>query len=52
MYFKRAVLFNSDKEKVWDILVNLAKSKHYMFGCKVFSDWVVGSPFVWKGYSK
>ena len=33
----------------WQALVTPAAIKEYMFGTTVTSDWVVGSPIVWKG---
>lgn len=35
--------------KVWDTLVNPAKTKIYMFGCETISDWKVGSDLLWQG---
>jgi uncharacterized protein YndB with AHSA1/START domain len=35
--------------KLWQALVTPAAIKEYMFGTTVTSDWVVGSPIVWKG---
>ena len=34
---------------VWQALVTPTAIKEYMFGTTVTSDWVVGSPIVWKG---
>ena len=34
---------------VWQALVTPDAIKEYMFGTTVTSDWVVGSPIVWKG---
>ena len=34
---------------VWKALVTPAAIEAYMFGTAVTSDWVVGSPIVWKG---
>jgi len=34
---------------VWQALVTPAAIKEYMFGTTVTSDWIVGSPIVWKG---
>jgi uncharacterized protein YndB with AHSA1/START domain len=34
---------------VWDALTNPEKTKHYFFGCKVFSSWQPGSDIVFKG---
>ena len=34
---------------VWQALVTAEAIKEYMFGTTVISEWVVGSPIVWKG---
>lgn len=49
MIIKEEILFNSTIEKVWDLLINPAMTKQYMFGCEVISDWTIGSPVYWKG---
>jgi uncharacterized protein YndB with AHSA1/START domain len=36
--------------KVWDALINPAKTKQYMFGCETVSDWKPGSTLLWKGH--
>lgn len=43
------ILIRSGIEKVWDALVNPAKTKIYMFGCETVSDWKAGSDLLWKG---
>ena len=43
------ITIKAPKEKVWDILVNPAQTKKYMFGCETVSDWKVGSPLLWQG---
>jgi uncharacterized protein YndB with AHSA1/START domain len=40
---------NAPASKVWDALVNPAKTKVYMFGCETVSDWKPGSSLLWKG---
>jgi uncharacterized protein YndB with AHSA1/START domain len=40
---------NAPSAKLWQALVTPATIKEYMFGTTVTSDWVVGSPIVWKG---
>lgn len=35
--------------KVWEVLVNPAMIKEYMFGANVISDWNEGSSIIWKG---
>ncbi|MFK7933409.1 MAG: SRPBCC domain-containing protein, partial [Saprospiraceae bacterium] len=49
MIIKEEVLFQATPEQVWDLLINPALTKQYMFGCEVLSDWKVGSPVYWKG---
>src|ERR1044071_3730849 len=43
------VAIKAPTEKVWDILVNPAQTKKYMFGCETVSDWKPGSSLLWKG---
>src|SRR5690606_23554512 len=45
---KNSIEINASAAKVWDTLVNPAKTKVYMFGCETVSDWKVGSPLLWK----
>jgi uncharacterized protein YndB with AHSA1/START domain len=45
---KNVVEINAPAEKVWDTLLNPAKTKQYMFGCETVSDWKVGSPLLWE----
>lgn len=49
MIIKKTVDFNSKKEQVWDLLTNPEKTKQYMFGCEVLSEWNIGSQIIWKG---
>ena len=49
MIIKKIVDFNANKKQVWDLLTNPEKTKQYMFGCEVLSDWNVGSQIIWKG---
>lgn len=44
-----SITIKAPKEKVWDILVNPAQTKKYMFGCETVSDWKAGSPLLWQG---
>ena len=46
---KNVISINASAEKVWDALVNPAKTKQYMFGCEAISDWKPGSTLLWKG---
>ena len=38
--------------EVWDALVNPEAIKQYYFGTNAVSDWLEGSPIVWKGEFK
>jgi uncharacterized protein YndB with AHSA1/START domain len=49
LYVKNSVTINAPATKVWDALVNPAKTKQYMFGCETVSDWKTGSELLWKG---
>ena len=40
---------NASSADVWQALVIPDAIKDYMFGATVTSEWVVGSPVVWKG---
>lgn len=46
---KNTITIQAPPAKVWDALVNPAKTKQYMFGCETVSDWKVGSSLLWKG---
>ena len=46
---KTEIVINAPTFKVWDALVNPAKTKIYMFGCETISDWNVGSELLWQG---
>lgn len=49
MIIREEVVFKAKIEKVWDLLINPAMTKQYMFGCEVLSEWKIGSPVYWKG---
>ena len=49
MIIKKSVKFSSNKQQIWDLLTNPKKTKQYMFGCEVLSDWTIGSQIIWKG---
>lgn len=46
---KVSTTIDAPSADVWQALVTPAAIKEYMFGTTVTSDWVVGSPIVWKG---
>ncbi len=46
---QNTITINTPAAKVWDALINPAKTKIYMFGCETVSDWKVGSPLLWRG---
>jgi len=49
MIIKEEVLLKANAKDVWNLLVNPAMTKQYMFGCEVISEWKIGSPVYWKG---
>ncbi|SNY94559.1 SRPBCC domain-containing protein [Flagellimonas pacifica] len=49
MIIEKTVDFKVNKKQVWDLLTNPEKTKLYMFGCEVLSDWTIGSEIIWKG---
>ena len=49
---KKTVKLNAETSNVWEALTNPALTQKYMFGCEVISDWKVGSPIIWKGFSE
>lgn len=49
MIIKEEVKFNATVAQVWELLIDPALTKQYMFGCEVISDWKVGSPVYWNG---
>lgn len=49
MIIKKTVEFKSNKKQIWDLLTNPEKTKQYMFGCEVLSEWNIGSQIIWKG---
>ncbi len=44
-----AVDVDASRERVWDALTDPAQISAYMDGSQVETDWVVGSPIVWRG---
>ena len=50
--YQKSIEFNASKEQVWDALTNPAKTKQYMYGCEVISNWNVGDPIIWKGLTE
>ena len=46
---RTAVTIDAPSKRVWEVLVDPAAIKQYMFGTDVVSDWREGSPIVWKG---
>jgi uncharacterized protein YndB with AHSA1/START domain len=45
---KNSIVINAKALNVWDALVNPEQTKKYMFGCETVSDWIIGSPLLWK----
>ncbi len=49
LFVTHSIKIHASAEKVWQVLVDPAFTRQYMFGCDALSDWKVGSPLVWKG---
>lgn len=49
LIIKEEIIFKADKNTVWDLIINPKKTKQYMFGCEVLSDWRIGNQILWKG---
>ncbi len=49
LIIEKEVIFNTNKNQVWDLLTNPNMTKQYMFGCSVVSNWEIGSPILWIG---
>ena len=43
-----SITIDATPAQVWDALTNPAKTKIYMFGCETVSDWLPGSPLLWR----
>lgn len=52
MIVTKKVALKTTKSNAWKLLTNPEMTKQYMFGCEVVSDWKVGSPITWKGYTE
>jgi len=46
---KASISINAPVDIVWDALTNPELIRQYMFGTNVISDWMEGSPIIWKG---
>ena len=49
LIIKEEITFKANKNTVWDLIINPKKTKQYMFGCEVLSDWKIGNQILWKG---
>jgi uncharacterized protein YndB with AHSA1/START domain len=49
LFTENEIVIGAPLSEVWDMLVNPEKTKLYMYGCEVVSDWIVGNPILWKG---
>ena len=49
---KKSITLDAEVAKVWEALTKPEKTKKYMFGTEVVSDWKVGSPILWIGTSQ
>ena len=48
LIIESAIIIDAPLQEVWDHLINPEKTKAYMFGCEVISDFKVGSPVLWQ----
>jgi uncharacterized protein YndB with AHSA1/START domain len=46
---RKVSLHSSQPSEIWDALTNPEKTKKYFFRCKVFSNWIKGSPIRFTG---
>jgi uncharacterized protein YndB with AHSA1/START domain len=44
----KTVVVDAPRAKVWDALTNPAKVKQYLHGTDMATDWMVGSPIIWR----
>lgn len=49
LIIENTIEINATSQRVWDVLVNPAETKKYMFGCETVSDWRKGSELLWRG---
>lgn len=49
MIIHRELTINAPASLLWSYLTQGEKTKLYMYGCEIISDWNVGSPVDWKG---
>ena len=45
---RKELQLKADVTRIWEVLTKPEWTHQYMFGCKVESDWTVGSPILWK----
>jgi uncharacterized protein YndB with AHSA1/START domain len=46
---KVSTVIDAPKEEVWEALTNPDSISQYMFGTRVATDWMAGSPITWEG---
>ena len=49
MIIREEVFFDQNRLDVWNLLILPEKTAQYMFGCKIETDWQIGSPVYWRG---
>lgn len=49
MIIKRELTVNAPASILWSYLIEGEKTKLYMYGCEIISDWELGSLVEWKG---
>ena len=48
LFVRDDIVIDTPMSIVWDVLVNPEKTRRYMYGCEVVTDWKIGSPVLWK----
>lgn len=49
LFTENEIDIEATANEVWKILTDPEKTKRYMYGCEVISDWNPGDPIIWKG---
>ncbi len=44
-----SIRIDASVSRIWEVLTRPELTRQYMFGCDAVSDWVVGSPLLWRG---
>jgi uncharacterized protein YndB with AHSA1/START domain len=47
-YFESEIYFDAGPARVWDALTNPEKTRLYMYGAEIRTDWEEGNPITWE----